>query len=119
MVVVAMPFNVLHDAVLMSRRPWIQEGMPPKECASALQVDDGIDIEDNAPASICGEDPDDDPERLYSVACDTYVLRKNVVFKEYCQQHPERVPPEDCGRPLLPILVEFFCMGIWKQLIDE
>lgn len=56
--------------------------------------------------------------RLYSVACDVYVLRKNPVFREYWKQHPERVPPADAGRPLLPILVEYFCTGMWRQLID-
>merc|ERR1711879_342627 len=120
MVVVNMPFKVLCEGIRHSRKPWIeaQEGKPPKECASALQVDDGMEIEDHVPTTILNEDPERDDNKLYSVACDTYVLRKNPVFREYCQNFPDRVPPADCGRPLLPILVEFFCTGMWRQLID-
>merc|ERR1712039_431046 len=109
MVCVSMPFDVLCEAVRVSRRPWIeaQDGQLPKECASALQVDDGIIIEAHVPTTVNGLDPVEG--ELYVVAIDTYVLRKNPVFREYCAQHPDRVPPADCGRPLLPILVEYFC----------
>mmetsp|Transcript_137572 Transcript_137572/g.439598 ORF Transcript_137572/g.439598 Transcript_137572/m.439598 type:complete len:664 (+) Transcript_137572:40-2031(+) len=119
-VVVSMPFSVLRDGVKRSRKPWwdVEAGAAPKECASALQVDEGMIIRDHAPMTIRGEEPDDDDE-LYAVACDTYVLRKNEVFKEYCKNFPERVPPSDCGRPLLPILVEHFCSRMWVQLIDD
>lgn len=119
-VTVMMPFAILREGVKVSRRPWweaLEEGKQRKECASALQVDDGMDIDDHAPTTILGRRPDD-PDKLYSVACDTYVLRKNVVFKEYCARFPERVPPADCGRPLLPILVEHFCTGMWRQIIE-
>merc|ERR1712050_737989 len=115
-----MPFAILREGVKISRKPWwekLEEGHQRKECASALQVDDGMEIEDHAPATILGRRPDD-PDELYSVACDTYVLRKNVVFKDYCARFPERVPPADCGRPLLPILVEHFCTGMWRQIIE-
>lgn len=121
MVVVLMPFTVLREAIRRSRRPWwdLEEGKAPKECASALQVDAGMKMgEDHAPTTIVGHMPDEDEDTLYQVACDTYVLRKNEVLKAYCLQYPERVPPEDCGRPLLPILVEFFCAGMWRQLIE-
>merc|ERR1712050_255947 len=39
------------------------------------------------------------------------------VLNKYCSDFPERIPPEDCGRPVLPILVEFFCGQIWERLL--
>jgi len=120
MIVVSMPFRVLRAGVLLSRTPWkeAEEGTrAKKECASALQVDEGISIADHAPATVMSRPPESD-EELFSVACDVYVLRKNNVFREYCEAFPDRVPPSDAGRPLLPILVEFFCAGMWRQLID-
>merc|ERR1712079_42494 len=51
-------------------------------------------------------------------ACDTYFLQKNKVLKEYCSTFPERIPPADAGRPLLPIIVEFFCGELWANLIE-
>lgn len=119
LVVVDMPFKVFRDAVKESRRKWwdIPEGASPGEAASSLQVDDGVRIRNHTPISINEEDPEEG--KLYSVAVDTYVLRRNVVFKQYGIQHPDRIPPDDCGRPLVPILVEHFCAAMWAQIIDK
>lgn len=124
-VVARMPFSVLRDAVLFSRKPWLfnQQKAPNedrKEGNSALQGDDGIHIDgSHRMTSICHETPADpeDLQRLYSVACDTYFLKKNDVFKMYCQEFPDRIPPADAGRPLLPILVEFFTGELWRKLV--
>jgi len=43
---------------------------------------------------------------------------RNKIFKEYCAEFPGRVPPEDAGRPVIPILVEFFCGEIWERLLE-
>merc|ERR1712232_983840 len=56
--------------------------------------------------------------KLYSVACDLRYLKKNPVLNEYCTKFPQRVQPEDAGRPVLPILVEFFCTKMWRQLLQ-
>merc|ERR1712232_940586 len=56
--------------------------------------------------------------KLYSVACDVRYLKKNPVLNEYCQKYPQRVQPADAGRPVLPILVEFFCTKMWKELLQ-
>lgn len=124
-VVTRMPFSVLRDGIIFSRKPWqFNEEKAPsedrKEGNSALQGDDGIHIDEHhRMTEICHEKPTDpeDLERLYAVACDTYFLKKNEVFKKYCQQFPERIPPSDCGRPLLPILVEFFTGELWRKLV--
>merc|ERR1712194_133884 len=86
------------------------------EC-DGLQADDGMDITNHTPTTIRGGSPDETV--LYNVACDTYFLTKNPVFKEYCRQYPERIPPSDAGRPLLPILVEFFCKELWRKLAES
>lgn len=119
-VVVEMPFSVLREGVRLSRKNWwdIGEGQARKEAASALQTDDGIDLVDHAPSTIRGK-ANPDTDKFFRVGCDHYVLGRNLVFKEYCQNNPDRIPPPDAGRPLLPILVEFFCGLMWHQLIDS
>jgi hypothetical protein len=108
-VVTQMPFEVFREAVKFSRKDW------PNEVASSLQVDVGVSVdEDLLPITIQCKKPEDD--RLYAVACDTYFLKKNPVLREYCKQYPERIPPQDVGRPLLPILVEYFCGLMWRRL---
>merc|ERR1712217_390406 len=64
---------------------------------------------------------DDEPDigRMYNVAVDTRVLKKNAVFNKYCKDYADRIPPDDAGRPVLPILVEFFCTQMWERLIDS
>jgi 5'-nucleotidase len=47
---------------------------------------------------------------------DSYYLASQL--PDYCAAHPERIPPEDAGRPALPILSEFFCSLMWRQLVD-
>lgn len=119
-VVARMPFAVLQNAVRHSRRTWADgeaSGKTEVECNSALQTDDGMEVVEHAPTTIRGAAPE--AQALYSVACDTYFLKKNPVFKEYCASYPERIPPADAGRPLLPILVEHFCQELWRKLVNS
>eukprot|EP00927_Polykrikos_kofoidii_P026461 TRINITY_DN23541_c0_g1_i1.p1 TRINITY_DN23541_c0_g1~~TRINITY_DN23541_c0_g1_i1.p1 ORF type:complete len:626 (+),score=101.78 TRINITY_DN23541_c0_g1_i1:281-1879(+) len=123
-VVVAMPFEVLRDAVELSRKPWLEvdKDGKRKEANSALQVDEDIDInEHHVITSIDGLTLEEcqETEKIFEVACDSYFLQKNAVFKKYCQQHYELIPPMDVGRPLLPILVDFFCGRMWKELLKD
>merc|ERR1712060_276365 len=92
MVAVQMPYSVFRDAVQLSRRPWLSGER--KEVNSALIGDFGVEIgrQDHMPTSIGGDPPEAD--RLYTVACDCRVLKKNEVFSRYCREFPERVPPE-------------------------
>merc|ERR1711957_531562 len=114
-----MPFSVIAEAVRWSRKPWwdIPEGSDPKEATSALHTDEGMRITDHKPSMICDDDPDE--VNLYTLAVDTRVLKKNDVFNAYCKEHPERIPPDDAGRPVLPILVEFFCTNMWEMLFTQ
>eukprot|EP00928_Gymnodinium_smaydae_P090834 TRINITY_DN7454_c2_g2_i2.p1 TRINITY_DN7454_c2_g2~~TRINITY_DN7454_c2_g2_i2.p1 ORF type:complete len:718 (-),score=99.36 TRINITY_DN7454_c2_g2_i2:76-2229(-) len=115
-----MPFEVLRDAIRESRRPWwdIPEGGERLEGNSAFQVDDGIALNAHHVAETIGGRPPDH-SRLYSVACDVRYLKKNPVLNTYCEQFPERVQPEDAGRPVLPILVEYFCGRMWAKLAES
>merc|ERR1712039_107767 len=116
-VVVRMPFSTLKKAVRWSRKAWwdIEDGVP-KEAAKALQSDAGMNIVNHVPTTLRGEQVDDDEER--GIGVDAYVLKRNPIFVEYSQTYPNRIPPEDAGRPLLPIIVEYFCCEIWRKLID-
>jgi len=119
-VVTQMPFEVLREAVHQSRQPWwdIKEGEQPRDHASALQVDEGIRVKSHhVPTAIRRFPPE--PGKLYSVACDTRVLNKNPIFHKYCQEFPSRIPPDDAGRPVFPLLAEFFCGMLWRQLIEH
>jgi len=119
-VVTQMPFTVLQEAVRESRRPWwdLAEGQEPAEVASSLQVDNGIRTSTNHMLlTIADARPDTSSGKLYSVACDTRVLGKNPVLRQYCEKFPERIPPADAGRPVLPLLAEFFCGQLWERLI--
>merc|ERR1711957_1135552 len=112
-----MPFSVLRDAIRWSRKPWwdIAPGHPAQEATGALHLDDGMRLDDNHLLTQIGfEEPDE--HKLYMVACDTRVLKKNEAFKKYCAEFPERIPPDDAGRPVLPILVDFFCGLMWEKL---
>jgi hypothetical protein len=112
MIIVPMPFSVLREAVKQSRAAW------PTKTPSSLQVDSGVHVDgDGYPTTVGALEPK--PDRLYGVACDVRVLGRNAVFSEYCRQHPGRIPPADAGRPLLPILVEFFCGLMWANLLEQ
>lgn len=120
MLAVKMPWEVLRDAIRWSRKPWwdIQPGEEPKEGTSALQIDSGMELgKEHVLVKVKDQFPS--PGEEFVVACDSRVLKKNEVFKEYCSKNSDRIPPEDTGRPVLPILVEFFCGEMWKRLMQN
>lgn len=42
----------------------------------------------------------------------------NPVLKQWAADHPENIPPDDVGRPALPILVQYFCDKAWRSITD-
>lgn len=42
----------------------------------------------------------------------------NPVLKQWAADHPETIPPDDAGRPALPILVQYFCDKAWRSITD-
>ncbi|CAE8713025.1 unnamed protein product [Polarella glacialis] len=114
-VVVRVPGKVLSDGVAASRATWRED--PPKPSALAFHCDNKIlvDPATGAVLKVNGEDLEDD--RLYSVIIDAYMMQVNPVFKVYADAFPERIPPDDAGRPALPILVQYFCDQVWLKLV--
>eukprot|EP00930_Biecheleria_cincta_P002213 TRINITY_DN103234_c0_g1_i1.p1 TRINITY_DN103234_c0_g1~~TRINITY_DN103234_c0_g1_i1.p1 ORF type:complete len:675 (-),score=99.49 TRINITY_DN103234_c0_g1_i1:510-2336(-) len=120
MLAVKMPWEVLRDAIRWSRKPWwdIQPGEEAKEATSSLQIDHAMEVDkEHLLVKIKDESPL--PGQEFVIACDSRVLKKNEVFKEYCSKNPDRIPPDDTGRPVLPILVEYFCGEMWKRLLQN
>jgi len=118
-VVTQMPFSVLREAIRISRKEWwdFLPGDDKKESRSALQVDYGMRIdEEHYIKAVYNLEPELD--EMYYIACDSTVLRKNPVLNKYRQEFPERIPPDDAGRPLLAILMEYFLGQIWVTLTN-
>ncbi|CAE8721024.1 unnamed protein product [Polarella glacialis] len=120
-VVVAMPADVLLEAIHVSRQSWGEPTRttttatattatttPTKEAPEALQVDFGLEVTSDE-LTIRGQGPE--AQKLYQVACDVYDLSRNPVLKEYCARHPARVPPADAGRAALP------CPSSWSTSV--
>lgn len=59
-----------------------------------------------------------EPERLYEIVIDNFLMHNDQVLKAYSQAHPEHVPDEEQGRPALPMLVQYFCDRVWRSLCD-
>lgn len=112
--------RTLATAVRESRAPWLEPG-GPKEASSALHIDSGCvcTLEESGweLTSVNGEMLQ--PDRLYTVVCDSYDLKKLSALSSWAAEHPELIPPADAGRPTLPILVEYFCNAMWRTIVDE
>lgn len=115
-VVIGCPGSTLSAAVKHSRSKWINE--PGIEAAEAFQCDAGMTFNAAHDMQTIQSKPIE-LERIYWIAVDTYDLKKNPILSEYAAQHSDKVPPEDSGRPVLPILVDYFCMQLWRMAIDE
>jgi len=118
-VVVKIPGHLAAAALRVSRQPWLDEN-GPQEASQALHGDfgTGCQLKDTGYELVRLDDQDLVHDRLYSIAYDSYDLKKNPVLKEWAINNPDAVPPEDAGRPTLPILVEHFCNEMWRTLID-
>jgi len=117
-IVVPMPGKVLSEAVRISRQPWIDARPATKEVNSALHNDDQMRLSQQTGevTHVCGRPLE--PDTVYNIAIDTYVVRKNLALKEYSKQFPERIPPDDAGQPALACLVRYFCKRMWLKLAD-
>jgi len=115
-VVISLDGKTFSDAVAASRATWISS--PGEDDADAFHCDYGVntDAETHAVTHVGGEPLD--PEKVYKVVCDAYMVRVNPVLKAYADEHPDHIPPDDAGQPALPILVSYFCDKAWRKLTD-
>ena len=104
--------QTLSDTVQRSREPWRSGGIN----ALALHVDDSVVVDPSTHSIVSIAGSALDPSRLYAVLIDSYLIRAEL--KPYCEAHPERLQPDDAGRPVVPILVEYFCSQMWRALVD-
>jgi len=112
-VVITVTGQVLKEAVAESRRPWAKGDAD----GGAFQVD--LDMHMDSAGFLCeiaGKPLDMDA--LYDILVDSYMLGVNPVLKAYAAAHPERIPPDDAGGPVLPLLVKYFCRMAWRKLVD-
>jgi 2',3'-cyclic-nucleotide 2'-phosphodiesterase (5'-nucleotidase family) len=113
-VVVAIPGEVLRDAIASSRKS------APLDAGGFLQVDDRIrvDVRDQL-VEVAGRPFD--PARNYRVA-----LIRNLFegmdhvepLVRFAHDHPERIPEATSGRDAKLVLVEAFSRALWLRLGD-
>lgn len=114
-IVVSIDGQTLSDAVKVSRRKWLEQ--PGEENNQGLHMDSSMKVDEQNNVVMVAAEPLI-PDHFYHVAIDAHVLRRNPVFSQYCERHPERIPADDSGQPALPTLVKYFCMMAWRRLID-
>jgi hypothetical protein len=112
-VVVRLPGRVVREAVAASR------AHAPVESGGFLQVDDRMMVTDSDHRlTAVGGAPLDD-ERDYRVA----LVRELLLGMDhieplvrYASAHPERVPAVGSGREAKLVLVDAFCLSLWRHL---
>lgn len=117
-VVIKLSGQALRNAVAESRRPWTEGGgRGGNASADAFQVDFGMEMDAEGKVCTVGGEPLQ-PSALYDILVDSYMIGVNPVLRAYAEEFPERIPDRDAGRPVLPLLVEFFCDQAWKQIAE-
>jgi len=111
--------RALSAAVQQSRRPWRPtDGSEPSETADALHTDDATVVDPQTLAVVRVAGAPLEEGRVYTTLIDSYIMRSTPALKAYADAHPGRVPPDDSGRPALPILVQYFCDCVWRSLVE-
>jgi len=114
-VVVPIPGSVLREAVRVSREAWDRG----EADASAFQLDKDMatDAESGLLVQVDGKPLEE--EREYAILVDKYMVGVNSALAAYAAECPGKIPPDDAGRPVLPLLVDYFCGEAWKALTDK
>lgn len=126
-IVVKIPGAILFEAIAESRAPWRgaasathqrADSAGPGASRDALHCDDGMKVDPNTSMVFEVAGQPFDPDRMYRIVIDSFIMRTNVVFKRYAEAHPEEIPSDESGQPALPLLVQYFCNRIWASLCD-
>ena len=110
-VVIKVVGAAMSEALSSSRTNW------PEQDADSFQCDEGIEVDAGHRIVTVKGEPFD-PERMYSLLVDAYMVTVNPVLKKYAAENPHLIPPDDAGSPALPILVKHFCDKAWRALSD-
>lgn len=112
-IVISVSGQALSDAVQRSRAEW------PQSSGMALHGDDAMEMDPHTHRVVAVGGAPLEPERLYTIVCDSYIVKSNEPLRAYASAHPERFPADDAGRPALPILVQHYCDRVWRKLLDR
>lgn len=123
LIVARIPGAVLTKAVAQSRAPWHgaetpRAGAPAGSTSHALHFDDGIKSDPISEELIEVAGKPFEPDSMYDIVIDSFLMHNDAVLKEYSTAHPEHVPSEETGRPALPMLVQYFSDKVWCSLCD-
>lgn len=85
-----------------------------------MQYDDEVELDDDGYVVSIGKQPLD-PERVYKVATivDFWRKRDAPSIGQYFEDHPEKLPEPDSGRPVHALLLNFFAMQLWTRIWKE
>jgi len=85
-----------------------------------MQYDDEVELDDDGYVVSIGKQPLD-PERVYKVATivDFWRKRDAPSIGQYFEDHPEKLPEPDSGRPVHALLLTFFAMQLWTRIWKE
>jgi 2',3'-cyclic-nucleotide 2'-phosphodiesterase (5'-nucleotidase family) len=111
--VVSLPGYVLREAIASSR------AHAPAESGGFLQVDSRMLVEQPGDVLRQIDGQELAPQRMYRIA-----LMRNLLtgmdhiepLVRYAREHPECVPPPDCGREIKLVLIDSFSVELWNQL---
>ena len=123
LILARIPGSVLSEAVSKSRAPWHgaetpRSGAPAGSTSNALHFDDGMKSDPITEELLEVAGKPLEPEKVYNIIIDNFLMHNDVVLKEYTTAQPENVPSEETGRPALPMLVQYFCDKVWCSLCD-
>ena len=124
-IVVNIPGAILFEAIAESRAPWRgvvsatqRVDSEPGTSRDALHCDDNMKVDPNTSMVFQVAGQPFDPDRVYHIVIDSFIMRTNVVFKRFAEAHPDAIPSDESGQPALPMLVRYFCNRIWANLCD-
>jgi 2',3'-cyclic-nucleotide 2'-phosphodiesterase (5'-nucleotidase family) len=111
-VVARLPGRVFREAVAASR------AHTPDESGGFLQVDDRAKVtEDHRVTVLAGAPLDDDREYRVAIVRELLLGMDHIEpLARYSAAHPERVPAVGSGREAKLILVDAFCLSLWRHL---
>jgi 2',3'-cyclic-nucleotide 2'-phosphodiesterase (5'-nucleotidase family) len=111
-VVVRLPGRVVREAVAASR------AHAPAESGGFLQVDDRTKVtDDHRVTALAGAPVEEDRDYRVAIVRELLLGMDHIEpLARYSSTHPERVPAVGSGREAKLVLVDAFCLSLWRHL---